>query len=89
MTTTFGTFNYRAAKGQQSDPVRAQGDSIVKLVSLFKKHLQSPGESGTDQTTSNASSSFDIVSRSEKKKKSREGSGTHSLYKGTAYALND
>ena len=68
MTTTFGTFNYRAAKGQQSDPVRAQGDSIVKLVSLFKKHLQSPGESGTDQTTSNASSSFDIVSRSEKKK---------------------
>eukprot|EP00729_Bicosta_minor_P003303 gene3303-5060_t len=61
MTTTFGTFNYRAAKGQQSDPVRAQGDSIVKLVSLFKKHLQSPGESGTDQTTSNASSSFDIT----------------------------
>ena len=60
---THGSFNYRVASGDDADPVRAQGDSIVRLASLFKKHMRTAGQQGGEQKTVAESISEEITNR--------------------------
>lgn len=55
---TTARFNYRVQASPEGDPVRAQGQSVVRLVKLFKEHM-GPARAAGSSFTADAKGTVD------------------------------